>query len=257
MSKLFVFDFDGVLFHSAPECLEIAFRTASRDPERWGFARPWAGLGSPPEEVARLFLKFRYWVAPPWQYAVLLKLIAEEALPSTTEEFMSMTRRHKEELECFTDHYFATRAVVMKDRKKWLSLIRPIRPATDCFEELVREGRAAILSTRDPMSIQAIIRDVLGVELGPQHFLPRAGTLKKHELLAQLSREKSISPKDIFFLDDYLDHALPAYNQGFQAHLAVWGYVGPTDRDDALRAGMPVLKLEELQSCVSTFKERV
>jgi len=252
VSKFVVFDFDGVLCHTAPECLELAFRAAVDRADHWTFASRWEGLSSVPSDVAALFLKHRYWVAPPWQYALLLKMIAENDLPSSTEEFIRIAQVHREHFEHFTHDYFAMRKQVMKDHRKWLSLMEPVAAAAECFREQVAAGRGLVLSTRDHLSIQVICQEILGVKLGSEHFLPRAGTLEKHELLAQMAQVRDISPADIFFIDDYLDHALPAYKQGFRAHLATWGYLGPEDLDRAARMGLPKLELGELKASIAS-----
>jgi phosphoglycolate phosphatase-like HAD superfamily hydrolase len=241
---LFVFDFDGVLFETDRECLAIAYRAARELPAPW--AEPFRALEAPAPEIERAFLAHRHRVGPPWQYAVLLRAIAEGALPATTEEFLARAAELRGELEPFTERYFAARGAVAADRARWLALVTPFADSTREFARLHARGAAAILSTRDDASIRLLCAHYLGIELLPGELLPRSGPREKWEILLEVAAARGLPPGDVFFVDDYLHHALPARRRGIAAHLAGWGYVGEGDLEAALTAGMPCLQLPDL-----------
>ena len=241
---LFVFDFDGVLFATDRECLAIAYRPVRELPAPW--AEPYRALEAPSPEVERAFLAHRHRVGPPWQYAVLLRAIAERALPATTEEFLARAAQLRGELEPFTERYFAARAALAADRAAWLALVTPFAEAAGELVRLHAQGAAAILSTRDDTSIRLLCAHYLGIELGPGELLPRSGPREKWEILLETAAARGLPPGEVFFLDDYLHHALPARRRGIAAHLAGWGYVGEGDVEAALTAGMPCLQLPDL-----------
>lgn len=243
-----IFDFDGVLFDTARECLSLAFEAATANPPRWKFAGGWQGLDTPPADVAEVFLKKRYWVGPPWQYSVLLKVIAEGQLPGTTREFLDLCERLKSQHESFTEEYFAARKRQASDPAKWLRNMRPVEASCQVFQAL--GDTTWILSTRDGESIRRIYEALLSKELPVSRLLPRAGAKEKWELLLDFAREHDVAPESVFFLDDYVAHALPARQQGFSSHLASWGYLGPDDLTEATANGLPVLRLEELAGAV-------
>jgi hypothetical protein len=62
-------------------------------------------------------------------------------------------------------------------------------------------------------------------------------------------------PASLLFLDDYLGHALPAYQHGISAKLATWGYASADDKQAALTAGLPCLQLDELSRAISAHLE--
>lgn len=242
MTRWFVFDFDGVLFDTARECLAIAFRAVQ------GIDAPWAaayrGSAAPSAETERSFLAHRYWVGPPWQYAVLLRVIAEGALPRTTDEFLARAGAWRDELEPFTERYFAARGELAADRVRWLALATPYAAAAGAFQRMHARGEVAILSTRDDVSIRRICEHYLGV--ANAEVLPRAGKREKWEILLDAAATRNLAPGEVFFLDDYLHHALPARQRGFAAHLARWGYLGEGDVAAAAAGGLPSLQLSEL-----------
>ena len=253
-NKHFIFDFDGVLFDTATECLSLAFEAVTTNPARWKFAREWQGLESPPVDVAEAFIKHRYWVGPPWQYSVLLKVIAEKTLLTSTESFLELCGCLKADHEEFTQEYFAARKRQSADPIKWLQNMKPIAKSCEVFQSL--GDSTWILSTRDPESICKIHNSLLGTVFPAERLLPRAGEKEKWELLVDFGREHNAVPESIFFLDDYVSHALPAKQHGFASHLASWGYLGPQDLADASSSGLPVLGLDELEHAVELHRHR-
>lgn len=241
---LFVFDFDGVLFQTARECLAIAYRAVRELPDAW--AEPFRASEAPSPDVERDFLAHRHRVGPPWQYAVLLRAIAERALPESTEQFLARAAALRGELEPFTERYFAARGAIAADRAGWLALVTPFAEPLAALRELHARGAAAILSTRDDDSIRLLLAHYASVELSPGELLPRSGPREKWEILLDVAAARGLPPGDVFFVDDYLHHALPAHRRGIAAHLAGWGYVGEGDVAAALTAGMPCLQLSDL-----------
>jgi phosphoglycolate phosphatase-like HAD superfamily hydrolase len=248
---LFVFDFDGVLFETDRECLAIAYRAVRELPDAW--AAPYRDHPDPDPEVERSFLQNRHRVGPPWQYALLLRAIAEGALPETTEQFLARAAALRGELEPFTERYFAARAAVAADRERWLALVQPITEPCRELGRLHARGDAAILSTRDDDSIRALCAHYLGIDLGSGALLPRSGPREKWEILLETAAARGLPPGDVFFLDDFLHHALPAHRRGIAAHLARWGYVGEGDLEAALTAGMPCLQLSDLGAALRAY----
>ncbi len=248
---LFVFDFDGVLFETDRECLAIAYRAVRELPVAW--AEPYRASPEPEPAVERDFLLHRHRVGPPWQYAVLLKAIAERTLPESTEQFLARAAALRGELEPFTERYFAARGEVAADRARWLALATPFAEACRELERLHARGAAAILSTRDDTSIGRLCAHYLGVEVP---LLPRSGPREKWEILLEAAAARGLAPGDVFFVDDYLHHALPAHRRGVAAHLARWGYVGEGDVEAALTAGMPCLQLADLGAALRAHEAR-
>jgi phosphoglycolate phosphatase-like HAD superfamily hydrolase len=248
----FIFDFDGVLFDTARECLSLAFEAVVANTARWKFATKWQGMETPPADVEEVFLRQRYWVGPPWQYSVLLKVIADGSLPASTPEFMALCERLKPEHEDFTVEYFAARQRQAAEPVKWLRNMRAVVKSCDIFRSL---GESTwILSTRDGESICRIHTALLGSEFPAERVLPRAGAKEKWELLQDFSKSREIEPESVFFLDDYVAHALPAKQRGFNSYLAGWGYLGPDDLNEAKSNGLPVLALDDLKTAVATHR---
>ena len=254
MTSLFVFDFDGVLFDTARECLEIAYQTARARPAELAFVERWRDLAEPPSDVAEAFARLRYLVGPPWQYAVLLEMISARHVPASTAAFLEVCAQRRDALGFFTDAYFAYRARLIGERR-WLDLARPVALATRAFVELHACGRAAILSTRDDRSIAALVEHHLGVKLHASDLLPRAGSREKWEVLVEAAAQRGLAASRVFFADDYLPHALPAHRHGISAHLALWGYLGPDDTAHASKAGLPCLQLTDLDHALRAHEE--
>ncbi len=248
---LFVFDFDGVLFDSARECLEVAYRTVRADVARWTFAAAWPER--PTAALASEFARYRYHVGPPWQFAVLLECLARGEVPAAPEAFRALAQARRPAVESFTEAYFAERTVLAQE-PRWLDLITPHVVALDLFRARLARGCAAILSTRDDRSIAAICAHH-GAALSPASHLPRSAQQEKWEILLETARDRALAPADLFFVDDYVQHALPARQHGIAAHLALWGYLAPDDEARSLTAGLPCLQLSDLERALHAHEE--
>jgi hypothetical protein len=200
------------------------------------------------------FSRHRYLVGPPWQYAVLLQCIADERVPENTTVFLDIAASAQPALAFFTEAYFAQRARLAQE-PRWFDLVTPFGPATAAFSQLLARGVAAILSTRDDASIAALCRYHLGIEDVHPHLLPRAGSREKWQVLLEAADLRRIAPSSVFFVDDYLQHALPARGRGIAAQLATWGYLGPNDESEARAAGLPCLALADLAGALLSHEE--
>ncbi len=241
----YVFDFDGVLFDTARECFEVAYATAKRlAPHRWS--------EQPSSELEASFLTHRHYVGPPWQYAVLLECLAEDRVPESTDAFLTVARRDESRWSGFTRAYFESRTELAKDLDRWCATIRPYPESLAAFRRLHDEGKASILSTRDPLSIHRIFAKFAGIE---PDLLPRAGSEPKYRLLQEFAKQAHEPASRVWFLDDYAEHAIPAARHGFAAHLALWGYLEPADAHKARAAGVGCLELEELDESIARHAE--
>jgi len=249
VSSLFAFDFDGVLFDTARECLDIAWETSRDLP----FATRWHGVAEPPAEVERAFLQHRYWVGPPWQYAVLLEGIATGKLPPDTDAFLGRARTQEAALSGFTEAYFATRTRLAADPDRWLRTVRAHDVPATAFTRLHRTGEAVILSTRDAASIQLILSRMLGIDDAVQ--LERGGPRPKWQILAEAAEHRGLSHERVYFIDDHPHHALPAHEHGFTAHLALWGYNSPTDVAACRLAGLSAITIPQLDATLSAHSK--
>ncbi len=254
-SKSFVFDFDGVLFDTAPECLRVAFDTASRQNHKWGFPQSWKPGQKISQDVLVPFLKNRAWVGPPWQYGPLLLEIFQGEISESREAFLAKAQTLRESFQGFEDSYFATRIELQKNTRLWLAEVKPYPEALAAFEAAKKRDLASILSTRDSDSISKIIQYFIDEPPDPRIILPRASKGTKSAVLEHWAAPLKIARSNVVFIDDYVEHLLPAHRDGFNCRWASWGYTQPEDLDLCTQSGIRVLTqrtlLDEVQKEVS------
>ncbi|MCC6278382.1 MAG: HAD family hydrolase [Oligoflexia bacterium] len=246
-TKKFIFDFDGVLFESARECFAVAVNTA-RLP-KWKSLINIDTLSD--EDLAPRFLEKRYFVGPPWQYAVLLKLLAKAQLPETSHEFLKVAEKYQSEFIDFSDDYYKTRERLSLNSSHWTQNVRAFEKPLQLFLKLVNQDRAWILSSRDESSIHRIFDAVVGIKLDPGLIIPKPphGQTKAMRL-QETAKRTGLEPNEILFIDDYVHHLAPAQELGFDVALSTWGYLGEEDRREALALNIPQLKIDELGSFI-------
>jgi len=242
--KIFVFDFDGVLFDTRNECLKVAFEAA----KMWPFGERWQNDLEPSRKITEQFLQYRYVVGPPWQYGVLLELLSQGKAPNSRDEFFDLARQKANSFNHFSETYFSARA---KLGDRLLQYIKPYRESVAIFCHLLAEKRAFILSTRNAKSIEFLFMHFLGIELPAGCLLATVGQhCEKWQILQEKARASGLNPSQIAFFDDYIQYLIPMQKIGFQVYLAKWGYLGPNDIETALNFKLPCVDLNNLESIV-------
>lgn len=244
--KITAFDFDGVLFDSKRECLEVALEACGTH-EKWRVSEKWRKDSPDFPRMRDFFYQYRYLVGPPWQYALLLKLIDTDQFDVlNTAAFDLRAKQSLQEYQAFTEHFFAVRHRIMADGDRWPKLMEPYPEAAHFFRAEYQRSAVKILSTRDPESIKAAIRYHLSISLDSTEFLERAGVRTKADILQSYRNQEGFDSSDILFLEDHILHALPALEAGFDVFLCEWGYLTADELAEARTRGLPTLALKAL-----------
>ncbi|NIP27943.1 MAG: HAD family hydrolase, partial [Phycisphaerae bacterium] len=69
----------------------------------------------------------------------------------------------------------------------------------------------------------------------------------KAKIIRDLAEQRSIAYPDVFFVDDFARHLLPAKQQGMSCFYAEWGFGGRNDEAAALAAHIPVVSIKDFE----------
>lgn len=210
-------DFDGVLFDSAREAFEVAFRTRFGEGEDAGRQAAWEA-----------FIRLRPHVWSAWHYRVVMDAFAQGLEPPAALDAVQAVvggAAGAQDRE-FESAFFACRQrLLAKDREAWLRLSPPY-PFFDRLKPLllVRPDAFCVVSTRN----EASIRELLALHL--EGTLPRiagaetigaAGGSK-----AQVIRAVLRPGERGMLVDDCRAHLDAAKGiEGLLLREAGWGYV--------------------------------
>ncbi len=141
MRKL-ILDFDGVLADSWVECFHLISKKNKLTKLQI-------------DSISENFKKFRYLVAKPYGFQILLEILLSNDLTNVPAKFFNEQANWDEDsIDVFHRDFFQSRENIIKKngRKAWVDM----NPVTDFFKELKRKGynfKKYILSTKDESSI--------------------------------------------------------------------------------------------------------
>lgn len=228
--------------------MELACRTACTKPQFDHISE----LENPSDQFKQAFLDNRYLVGPPWQYGLLIQLISQGQIPMSSEKFLDLCEKEQNHYQGFAEAYFEQRKKLASNPESWAQFMGPYNASEGVFRKLFSQKQLRILSTRDGISIKRIIKLFWDIDLESNTLLERGTSNRsKAQILQDFAASQNVSTEQVFFIDDYLHHLLPAKELGFDVHLASWGYLGPNDKESALKLGLSCVDLEDLEAIVA------
>ncbi len=224
-----VLDFDGVLCDSALECLHIVVRAHAGAPAA-------AFLDPIEDDVAA-----RYWSTRPFMSHMghfLVPLLGGLAPADRAAFAARFATIPTAQVEAFAAAARAYRALVRSERREqWLAL-HEVWPQVSRLVE-----QAYVATARDRASVMEILA-AHGVHADPGRIYDELG--EKTAALAEIAARESVSPADVFLLDDAIQNCLAAQAAGFATGWASWGCGDPGDEATAIEHGIPVIALADL-----------
>lgn len=232
-------DFDGVLWDSAGEVYEVAWRAyremggevldQPEDRERFLAERPWARTGQDLYLIMqRLELARRDGGAPP------LDDVSWDGLRQGIGR----------DAELFLQHYYESRRRFRdSDRQRWHSFQRPYEAVLEAVSQhLDRLTGVALATTKDTVSAGALLAST---PLAKIPIYGREFSENKAEQAKAILERFEAEPSEALFLDDLIENLEQVSPLGVPCALASWGYNTSEARSRAGVLGYPVLTQEE------------
>ena len=246
MSKLLFIDFDGVLFNTVAEAFYICTHTTHFKHKTL------------PLHAYQLFLKYRPYVGPAWNYYHIMQTIIKH--PNTFKKNLNFIQ--SAESQTFENDFFETRQRIKKENYvEWLKLNKPY-PFFGLLNSLLtnnKEISSYIISTKDSETIF----DLLQIHLKyPMNFYKQ---IYGHQTFQKMKTKKaiiqhcisknSIQNESCIFIDDSAEH-LKKCEELHPLHLiqANWGYITDEtktsylmDTADTINTINNIIHMEELR----------
>lgn len=243
--KLLSLDFDGVISDSAPESFEVALRTyrALEGPGALG-TREWSAL-------YRAFLELMPLGNRAEDFGAALRALdAGVPVPdqATYDAFRSgLEARWLDDFhECF---YRERRAFARAEPERWSSLLGPYPAFLDILRRRAGTCSYAIATAKDRRSVGTLLENYGIRDLFPEERVldKETGTSKvrHHE---ELVRQSGLSPAEITFIDDKVNHLDAVSRLGVRCALAAWGYNGAREHTLARERGFLVCELADVEA---------
>jgi phosphoglycolate phosphatase-like HAD superfamily hydrolase len=236
--RLLALDFDGVICDTVREGCRSAWRVCREFVKLDGDA--------PPPELAASFVRLRPVLESGWEFPLLVLAILE-GIPDATifQSFQTDCRRRLLEKYRMTSQELAARFDAVRDRDiersldGWLEDQGLYPGVAERLQALLRGGTALYVITTKEGRFAHKLLEIHGVTMPAAQVWGKEQARPKAELLRVLAGEQGVGYRDIWFVEDRLKTLQSVERESDLAEvglfLATWGYVMPTDSDEAAR----------------------
>jgi phosphoglycolate phosphatase-like HAD superfamily hydrolase len=234
--QLLALDFDGVICDTVHEGCRSA----------WQVCRDLVTLEGevPPPELAAVFVRLRPVLEHGWEFPVLVLAILD-GIPEATiwDTFQTACRQRILDKYRVTPKEFAARFDAARDRTiarsldDWLAGQGLYPGMAERLCAIQQSGlRMYVVTTKEGRFAHKLL-ETHGVRLPADRVWGKERARPKPELLRTLAHDERVAYRDIWFVEDRLKtlHAVSreADLSDVGLFLALWGYLMPTDRDEA------------------------
>lgn len=255
MTRVFAFDFDGVISESLLEAYLITWRIS-------GQFRPELAPPCEPPDTGTIH-SFRDTHRSHWEafsaivpfgnrcedYLVIQAAVREGRGIRSQREFNEYRQNFREYLQPFHEEFYRERyEMAERDNKRWLALNAPYPGVVEALRELSGRFELAVATSKDGRSVDCLL-DAYGVYglFRPGTVLDKSMGESKRAHLSRLREFFGCGFERIFFIDDKVNHLIDCHGLGVRCFLAGWGYNGEEEHREAGKNGFPVISPEELK----------
>jgi phosphoglycolate phosphatase-like HAD superfamily hydrolase len=244
MSKVIVFDFDGVISNSIEECFLVsywAYHGKTRVDQEFFHV----------DEVKRkpLFFQYRYLVGAAYEYFFLWEAI-DEWISRPASSLISIYLQKKKQgktpdTERLYDVFFQLRNQIRNHNlSDWIQM-NPVYPGImEILFKVSKKFNLYIASTKDELSIDLILKDN-NFSIPHKNIIGKSVSVDKHKQLSIILEKTQKPPNQVFFIDDNLKHLNRVIPLGIHCFLASWGYNNEVSRVDAKKLSIPVVDINK------------
>lgn len=234
--KLVAFDFDGVIAETIKEWYLLGLKAFNH----------MAGDLESSRHVGEHFRLARSFLKNAEDCYFVFKSIKEGNVDFniiTQEEFNQQAQPFfKKEGKTLTKKVYTLRAEMREnDKENWLSLFSVFPEMISVLKKVMDRFEVVIATTRDKASVSAIL-EKHETFINSHKIIGREFSIDKREQMKFITKEYDVSFKEIFFIDDILEHLKLVASLGITGALASWGYSNKQQLLEAQEKGITVLK---------------
>jgi len=219
-TKIFVFDFDGVVCDSTDECMVTSWNAWEKWESRDRFRRLVEEFSD--EEQAR-FRKIRPRVRGAGEYYILRRAFSEGISIDNQETYSRLEKKWSQHLESFKEIFFGMRNKLRKENlEQWIDLHPIYNDVINVMKELHTQNRLFMATLKDAESVRLILGKQ-GLVLPEENLLDQSQITSKLQALEQFQEKLGCDKTDLIFIDDNVTHLLEPKAAGYPVYLTTWG----------------------------------
>lgn len=236
MSKVFAFDFDGLLVDGLNECVLVSWNGFhNKGIEHFGSE----GLEAIPASFIDTFKNHRNFSRHLGHF--ITPFYAHKHFKNQTDFDAAYSQLDDNVVNGFVERVNAYRKTARQIHyKQWLQY-HSFYPG---IENLLKEISCPIyiVTGKDAASVNEILQ-CSNILIPPEKIFGECR--EKVTVLSKIAKMEHVSTNEVSFFDDNISNARNAHEHGFNSYWATWGYNAPDHWEIAQAAGVPIISLDD------------
>jgi len=217
--KKYVFDFDGVICDSTPECYVtsyIAWQVMNSYPVK-------INIKFNEEKIYKKFSKFRPFIKGGGEYFIFYYFESNK-IKKNYYNYNIFKKKLKTDINTYSKIFYNERKKLMKKNlNKWLNLNYIFPDVLKTLKTLNNNNKLLISTMKDKKSVLSILKKN-NLLLKKNNILDQFEIKDKSESLNIFMKKFKLKKNDIYFFDDNVNHILKPKREGFNVYLTTWGF---------------------------------
>ncbi len=239
--KVFIFDFDGVICDSTPECMVSAWNTWNKfHNKRENFL---TDLSSFKKKEINSFKLLRPFVRGAGEYFTLMNFLdVGYPIKNISKDIYEKSVLNNEiNNQKYKEIFYHQRSLLRsKNLNEWIKLHKIFKPVLKFISKLYQDNELYIATLKDKESVK-IILESNDIFLKDSKILDQSQINNKLSALnffKDLLRKKN---EEIIFIDDNVSHLLEPNKKGYLVHLSTWCNCSEESKSIAKKNGIKLL----------------
>ncbi len=235
-SKVLVFDFDGLLVDGLNECILVSWN-GFHDKDVDSFSPE--GLAAIPEKFKDAFKNHRNFSRHLGHFVSPFYL--DGHFTSQREFDAAFATIPARAVDAFVERVNACRAQArLAHYRRWLEY-HAFYPGVQALLQQIADP-VYIVTGKDAASVDELLQ-CADIQVPVERVYGECRD--KVAVLKQIARAQEVAPSEVYFFDDNVTNARAAFEGGFNAYWATWGYNAPDHWAIARAADLPVISLDD------------
>jgi len=250
-NNIYVFDFDGVVCDSTPECLVTSWNAWESFNNRDNFRE---SLNEFSKDDINSFKELRYYVKGASDYYFLRRLLAEkrEGVIKSYKDFEKIKEINPEHAKVFKKTFFESRnKLKLKSIENWINLHEVYEEVISILKNFALKKKLYIATLKDDESVK-IILDKYNLNLKDEYIFHQGIIQTKIEALSEIRNIEKVDKEQIYLFDDNVDHLKEPHLAGFNSYQTTWGNVPSDYIIESKKMGIPLINLDNLKDLITS-----
>lgn len=219
--KKFIFDFDGVICDSTPECF-VTSNNAWNEINKKKIKKLNYSIFVD-SKIYKRFSKFRPFIKGGGEYFIFYYM-EENKIKQNYQNYLLLKKKLIKNINNYSKFFYKERNNLKKNNlKKWIKLNYIFPDVLKLIRKLNNNNQLLISTMKDKKSILSLLRDK-NLNIDEDKILDQFEIKNKLESIKLFMKRFKINKSDIYFFDDNINHILNPKKDGFNVYLTTWGY---------------------------------